>query len=139
MDKLDPNSLEAGPGADLPAPRPKRKHRRVKPQLLTRAELDGRSGAAKTFDAIARGIAADLGGEAQLSTVQKHLVEAFAGCAIHVNDLNVKLLTGQPVDILVHSYVISTLCRVASRIGLHRVAKDIAGDPLDYVRGEVSP
>ena len=39
--------------------------RRRKLQLLTRAELDGRTTAAKQFDAIARGIAVDLGGENQ--------------------------------------------------------------------------
>src|SRR5262245_60796207 len=60
-------------------PKPRRKHRATKPQLLTRDQLDKRSNAAKQFDAIADGIAQDLGGEDQLSTVQRHLVEAFAG------------------------------------------------------------
>ena len=38
--------------------------------------------AAARFDAIALGVARDLGGEDQLSTVQKQLVEAFAGIAL---------------------------------------------------------
>jgi hypothetical protein len=65
--------------------------------------------------------------------VQKHLVEAFAGCAIHVNDMNARLLLGQQVDILVHSNAISTMVRVASRIGLNRVAKTIAPSLSEYL------
>jgi hypothetical protein len=96
-----------------------------KAKLLTRDQIDGRSSAAQQFDAIADGITADLGGVDQLSTVQKHLVEAFAGAALSVNDLNMKLLLGKEIDILEQSTAISTLVRVASRIGLHRVARDV--------------
>ena len=55
---------------------------RGKIRLLSKHDLDGRTSAFKEFEAIARGIAADLGGEDQLSVVQKHLVEAFAGAAL---------------------------------------------------------
>jgi hypothetical protein len=99
--------------------------RRGKERLLTRSQIDGRTKARRAFDAIASGIAADLGGESRLSTVQKHLVEAFAGAAIHVNDLNARLLLGQKVDIVEHSQAISTMVRIASRIGIQRVAKDV--------------
>jgi hypothetical protein len=102
-------------------------------RLLTREHLDARTTAARAFDAIARGIATDLGGESQLSTVQKHLIEAFAGIAIHVNDLNARLLLGQEIDIGEHSQVVTTLVRVASRIGLKRVAKQIP-ELDDYLR-----
>lgn len=94
-------------------------------QPLSRDELDGRTKAAQRFDAIAEGIAADLGGEASLSTVQKHLVEAFAGAALRVQDLNTHLLLGQDVDVLEHCQVVSSLVRIASRIGVRRLAKDV--------------
>jgi hypothetical protein len=105
-----------------------------KTRLISRSQLDHRTKAAQEFDQIASAIASDLGGEDRLSTVQKHLVEAFAGAAIHVNDLNARLLLGQEVDILEHSQAISTMVRIASRIGVHRLAKDIS--PLavdDYI------
>ena len=105
--------------------RSRKLHRATKPQLLNRAQLDGRTNAAKTFDAIARAIALDLGGEAALSTVQKHLVEAFAGVAITVNDMNARMALGQEVDVLQQSQAISTLVRLASRIGVRRIAKDV--------------
>jgi hypothetical protein len=104
-------------------------------KLLTRTELDGRTTAAKQFDAIAAGIAVDLGGKDRLSTVQKHLVEAFAGIAIHVGDCNARLLLGDMVSILEHAQAVSTLVRVASRIGLERVPRDVTDDdPLTYAR-----
>jgi hypothetical protein len=93
-------------------------HRKLR--LLNRNELDGRTTAAKTFDAIARAISRDLGGEDQLSTVQKHLVEAFAGIALHVGDCNARLLLGELVDITEHSQAASTMVRLAQRIGLQR-------------------
>jgi hypothetical protein len=107
-----------------------------KTKLLTRDQIDGRSKAAQQFDAIADGIAEDLGGIDQLSTVQKHLVEAFAGAALSVNDLNMKLLLGKEIDILEQSTAISTLVRVASRIGLHRVARDVTSLG-QILRGEI--
>ena len=47
---------------------------RGKVRLLTRQSLDGRTKARKRFDAVVEGIASDLGGEAHLTTVQRHLV-----------------------------------------------------------------
>lgn len=99
---------------------------RGKTKLITREQLDRRTRAAQVFDAIASAIAVELGGEGELSTVQKHLVEAFAGCAVHVGDINARLVLGEDVDVVEHSQAISTMVRVASRIGLNkRVAKPI--------------
>jgi hypothetical protein len=99
---------------------------RGKIRLLTRDVLDGRTQACRQFDTIARGIAQDLGGEGELSTVQKHLVEAFAGVALQVNDCNARLLLGERVDIVEHSQACATLVRIASRLGIKRVARDIS-------------
>ncbi len=102
-----------------------------KVRVLTRAELDGRTMAARKFDAIASGIAADLGGRDQLTTVQRALVEAFAGIAIMVDAANARLLLGEDINPMEHVQAVSTLVRVASRIGTVRVARDVT-DPLQY-------
>jgi hypothetical protein len=110
------------------APTPKRRLSRSgrrKLKLLTRNALDGRTTAAKRFDAIAAAIAVDLGGEDQLSTVQKHLVLAFAGIALHLGDCNARLLLGEAINILEHAHVVSTLVRVAQRVGIERRAKPV--------------
>jgi hypothetical protein len=109
--------------------------KRGKLRLLDRSSLDRRTKAAQMFDSIAAGIADDLGGEAQLSTVQRHLVEAFAGVALSVNDLNAKLLLGLEVDIVAHAHAISTMVRVASRIGVERVARDVTPKLSSILRG----
>jgi hypothetical protein len=122
-------------GLDGPDPRPvKRPHRATKIQLLSRSHLDGRSNACKEFDRIVSGIESDLGGKDRLSTVQAALVEAFAGAAVHVNNLNVRLLTGETVDLTEHSAAIGAMVRVASRIGLSRAPRDVTPDPLTYER-----
>lgn len=110
--------------------------RRSKLRLLTRDKLDRRTLASRKFSAIASGIAADLGGEDHLSTVQHHLIEAFAGAALHVHDLNARLLLGQQVDIVEHSQAISSMVRIASRIGINRVARDVTPSLDDILRDE---
>jgi hypothetical protein len=110
------------PVVELPMRR-KRNRKPSRPQILDRKSLDRRTNAAKHFDAIARAIALDLGGEAKLTAIEKHLVEAFAGIAITVGEMNVRKALGQDVDILQQSQAISTMVRIASRLGIHRVVK----------------
>jgi hypothetical protein len=98
-------------------------HRKVK--LISRDELDGRTSAAKHFDAVVLGIVADLGGEDRLSTMQKWLIESFAGVALIVADANARLLLGEEVDVLQHSTAISTMVRTAQRLGLQRSTKPV--------------
>jgi hypothetical protein len=71
-----------------------------------------------------------------LTTVQRHLVEAFAGCAVVVHDINARLLLGQPIDIVEASQAISTLVRVASRIGLGRRMRDVT-DLSDHITKKI--
>ena len=102
-----------------------RKHRATrKLHFLTKEELDGRTRARKIFDGIARGIASDLQAD-QLSTIQKHLIEAFAGAAVRVHDINARLLKGEEPDILAHSQAISSLVRVASRLPVGRTPREV--------------
>ena len=104
-----------------------------KVRLLTRKHIDGRTTARKQFDAIVRDIVADLGGQEHLSTVQLHLVEAFAGSALTVQHMNARMLLGSSVDLLEHSSAISTLVRLAARIGVGRVPRDVTPSVADYV------
>jgi hypothetical protein len=129
---MEPTSTDTPRNASVVTEKPARSARN-KLRLLTRENLDGRTKARRQFDAIAEGIAADLGGDDRLSTVQRHLVEAFAGAAIHVNDINARLLLGEEVDIVAHSQAISTMVRVAARIGLDRRAKNITPALPDYL------
>jgi hypothetical protein len=106
---------------------------RGKVRLLTRGNLDRRTAAVQRFDAVSAAIAADLGGEEHLSTIAKHLIEAFAGVALHVGDLNARLIIGEDVDAGEHSQAVSTMVRVAQRIGVNRVARDVTPSLQDYL------
>ena len=107
-------------------------HKKFK--LLTRESLDGRTSAARKFDAVAHAIAEDLGGEGKLSAIEKHLVEAFAGVSVHLADLHTRLLLGEPINIMEHSTAVSTMVRIAQRVGVRRIARDVTPSVKDYVR-----
>jgi hypothetical protein len=117
----------------------RRQHKATRPQLLTRAQLDGRTSAAKAFDKLVADIETDLGGRDQLSTIQFVLIEAFAGVAVTLQHLNTRLALGQEIDLGQHAQAVSAMVRVASRLGLQRRAREIIPDPLDYAREHSSP
>lgn len=117
----------------------RRQHKATRPQLLTRAQLDGRTSAAKALDKLVADIEADLGGRDQLSTIELALIEAFAGATVTLQHLNTRLALGQEIDLSQHAQAVSSMVRVASRLGLQRRAREIIPDPLDYAREHSSP
>jgi hypothetical protein len=102
---------------------------------LTRAQLDGRTAAAKAFDALASAIAVDLGGYSELTAIERALVEGFCGAAIVLQSLNTKLALGQDVDLSEHAVVCSSMVRIAAKIGLSRRSRLING----LIEAEASP
>jgi hypothetical protein len=100
------------------------KRRRAKPapqpELPSRKALDLRLAANKQFNQIVTRIIAELGGD--ISTVQRHLIEAFAGTAVIADAINVRTLLGQPIDddlieaLTASSTAASTLVSLSQRI-----------------------
>jgi hypothetical protein len=116
------------------APRPPRKL--LPPRSLTNRSrvsngreilpgIDGRSAAARRVYDICSAIAADLGGADRLSETRLSLVRRFASLATLAEEQEARLAEGKEVDVATLAGLSSTLCRLASRIGLKRVAKDI--------------
>lgn len=118
--------------SEMPRPRPiasrakRRDKRRTKPQLLTRDELDGRTNAAKFFDRLVIEVENDLGGAGNLSSIERSLVQAFAGACVQMHNLNARLLLGQMIDLTEHAKSVSSLVKVATRLGLQRRAKEVS-------------
>ena len=112
----------------------RRQHKATRPQLLTRAQLDGRTSAAKAFDKLVADIEADLGGRDQLSAIELALIEAFAGAAVTLQHLNTRLALGQEIDLGQYAQVVSAMVRVASRLGLRRRARDLTPSLSDLLR-----
>ena len=125
MSEVPASSSGMANGNELDAPSIANANGKGKLKLITRSHLDGRTRARKQFDAIAAGIAKDMGGEERLSTVQKHLVEAFAGCALAVNAINAKMIRDEEVDVLEQAQAVSTLVRIAARIPNSRVPREV--------------
>ena len=131
--------MELGPeqprnGAPIAAPR-RHSGKATRPQLLTRRELDGRTNAAKYFDQLVVDIENDLAGRDQLSTIERALIEAFAGASVSLQNLNTKLALGQDIDLSQLSQVVGAMVRVATRLGLSRRSRAVDGLTLsDLVR-----
>jgi hypothetical protein len=113
---LEPAFAHTGPEPALVKPR--RPHRRTKPRLLTRAEIDQRSKtghAIRMFDNMVSAITTDLGGRDQLTAMELALVEAFAGESVTLNNINTRQLLGEKVSLSDQALAASTMVRVATR------------------------
>ena len=136
--------MEIGPeqrpnGGPIAAPR-RHSGKATRPQLLTRRELDGRTNAAKYFDQLVADIENDLSGRDQLSTIERALVEAFAGASVSLQNLNTKLALGQEIDLSQLAQTVGAMVRVASRLGLPRrsrlVSTPSVADYVDHINKE---
>ena len=82
-----------------PTPVKKRPNGHLRQRWFSREELDGRTRAAKMFEHVEASVIEDLGGEDNISAVQRHLISAFAGMAVCLEDLNVRIMLGEQVDL----------------------------------------
>ena len=134
--RLDPAQLLSACSTDASVkPKRRRPYKPTKARPFTREQLDQRTAAFKMFDNLVASVIQDAGGEREISAVQRELIEAFAGVAIRVNDLNTRGLAGQPGDLSELSLAASTLTRLASRIGIRRVfnPREVTSSVADYV------
>jgi hypothetical protein len=95
-------------------------------RLLNRDSLDGRLAVAQAYDRLVAAIHSDLGGHDRLSAIELALVEAFAGASIAFGSINMKILTGVPLEpalVNMHALSISAMVRTAAKLGTSRRAK----------------
>jgi hypothetical protein len=75
------------------------------------------------------------GARDQLTTIERALVEGFAGAALTLNNLHTRLALGEAIDLSQHAQAVSAMVRIASRLGVQRRMKDVIDpDPLAYAR-----
>jgi hypothetical protein len=88
---------------------------------------DGRSAAARRYRDIASAVAADVSphGADHLSEARAQLVRRFSACCVLAEQLEAQLIAGGTISIPDHSLLVSSLCRLGSRIGLSRVPKTV--------------
>ena len=102
-------------------------------------DIDGRSAMARRFKDIANAILTDQGGADQCSESRLQLVRRFAAAAVLAEQMESRLANGEQIDVAEHAVLCSTLVRIAQRIGINRVPKNITPDPLEYAREYDAP
>jgi hypothetical protein len=120
-----------GDGRDLGKRKPYDPAMRV---LNHRAELpnvDGRNMMARRYREIARAVLVDHKGGEDVSEVHLQLIRRFAASAVLAEDIAAKLANGEEVDIAKHATLSSTMVRIAARIGITRIAKNVDPPSLD--------
>jgi hypothetical protein len=97
-------------------------------------DVDGRSVIARRYRDIANAIFVDQsGGADQCSEARKQLIRRFAA-AVLAEQMESRLANGEQINIQEHATLSSTLVRLAQRIGIDRVARDVTPSLDEYLR-----
>ena len=98
--------------------------------------VDGRSLIARRYRDIASQIMVDQGDAALVSEARAQLVRRFSAAACLAEQLEARLANGETIDIAEHALLCSTLVRLAGKIGINRIPKDIEASSLDEYLAE---
>ena len=105
-----------------------------KVRLLTLEDLDGRTRAAQCLRETRSDIAADLGGDDGLSTLERIAVDNVAMMAAMLKDAGARWLQGQSLEVADIATLNNTFNRTAAALGWQRRAKDITPDLSAYAQ-----
>jgi hypothetical protein len=95
--------------------------------------IDGRSPTARRYRDIVAAVVADQGGEGRVSEAKLSLIRRFSAACVLAEAMEAKLVNGEPIDIAEHSLLASTLVRIAQRIGINRIPKNVTPSIADYL------
>ncbi len=87
--------------------------------------VDGRSLVARRYRDIADAILIDQGGVDRCSESRQQLIRRFAAAAVLAEQMESRLANGEQIDIAEHATLSSTLVRLAAKIGIDRVPRDV--------------
>jgi hypothetical protein len=96
-------------------------------------DVDGRSIIARRYRDISGAIIADSGGIALCSESRLQLIRRFSAASVLAEQLESKLANGEQIDIAQHSLLVSSLVRLANKLGIHRVSKTITPSVESYL------
>jgi hypothetical protein len=96
--------------------------------------IDLRSSTARRYRDLVAQIASDCTGGvvSNLSETKLQLIRRFSAACVLAEEMEARLAAGEQIDITEHAQLSSTLVRLASRIGVSRLPKNISPLPLDY-------
>ena len=105
-----------------------------KTRLISLTDLDQRTRAYNMAISAKSAITSDLGGENELSEIEKILVEQAALASVVVKDAYTRWLQGEPIPLPELSVMQNCFLRIATSLGLRRRAKDVTQDISEYLQ-----
>jgi hypothetical protein len=96
--------------------------------------VDGRSLVARRYRDILGAIASDQGGAEQLSEARLQLIRRFSAASVLAEQMEACVAQGAQINIQEYSLLVSTIVRVAQRIGIDRVPRDVAPSLAEYLK-----
>jgi hypothetical protein len=110
-----------------------------KVRLLSLANLDGRTSAAKRVRALIADIAADLGGADHMTAAEHEIARRAAIAGAVLSDLEAQWLSGRPIDLGAYSTLANTQSRLLKMLGLQRRSTDITPSLSTYLAARAAP
>ena len=93
-------------------------------------QVDGRSVIARRYRDISSRIVSDNAGADQCSETRLQLIRRFAAAAVLAEQMEARLANGEEISIAEHCQLASTMVRIAHRLGINRIPKDLSlSDP----------
>jgi hypothetical protein len=105
-------------------------------------DVDGRSLIARRYRDIAQAILIDQGDASKISEARLQLIRRFSAAAVLAEMMEAALAKGAQINIQEHALLCSTLTRLASRIGINRIPKEIEqtlSEHLQSLKDKPSP
>ena len=96
--------------------------------------IDGRSPTARRYRDVLAALVVDQGGADAMTEARMALCRRFAAAACLAEAMEARLVNGETIDIGEHCLLSSTLVRIANRIGINRIARDVTPTIDEYLR-----
>jgi hypothetical protein len=117
----------------VPTPGKKRARSRLSNGRDVLPDVDGRSVVARRYRDIMSAVVSDQGGAQHLSEAQLQLIRRFSAASMLAEQMEARLAQGEQINIQEYSVLVSTIMRVAQRIGIGRRAKNVTPSLGDYL------
>jgi hypothetical protein len=134
MDNTPADATGTSPGRPKLSPRSVTNRSRISNGKEILPGIDQRLAIARRYRDLVAQIVSDQGGVDRCSETRMQLIRRFASGAVLAEALEARLARGENVDISEYALLSSTLVRLANRIGIERVARDISPTLSDILR-----
>lgn len=96
-------------------------------------DVDGRSVVARRYRDIIGAVVSDQGGAEHLSEARLQLIRRFSATSVLAEQMEARLARGEQINIPDYSLLVSTMVRVAQRIGIERRARNVTPSLGQYL------